>query len=356
MQKKKIFLLLLIFLIVVVFVTLEWFSHYKIPDMGEESFPTLKLKGYKNITLDLGDKYIEPGYKATDETDGNITKKVKVTDNINLNTPGVYEVVYTVTNSGGNKASVKRKVDIRLSYEAIYKGTYNSIDNTVYGWGTNNKENGKRPNTDLSNTELKKYNAYAMGSDEKVLYLTFDEGSDESYLPEIVEVLNKNDVKATFFLCQKYIENHPKLIKQMVKNGHSIGNHTSNHDSMSSYATKENFSKYLSELIELEKTYKKITGKNMEHIYREPSGNYSLRTLTILKDLGYKTYFWSAAYQDWDNKLTKEEALKEMIKHVHNGAIFLIHPVSKGNYLALDSFIEMMKSQGYKFDLVKNIN
>lgn len=356
MRKKNIFFLLLIFLIVVVFVTLEWFSHCKIPDMEEESFPTLKLKGNKNMTINLGDKYIEPGFTANDKIDGNITKKVKVTNNIDFNTPGVYEIKYTVTNSSGNKANAKRKIDVRLSNKAIYKGIYDSIDNTVHGWGTNNKMNGQRPNTDISNEELKKYNAYAMGPDEKILYLTFDEGSNKTYLPEIVDVLNKNNIKATFFLCQRYMKNNPDLIKKMVKSGHSIGNHTVNHDPMPTYATRANFSKYLSELIGVEKTFKKITGKNMDHIYREPSGNYSLRTLTILKDLGYKTYFWSAAYRDWEKNLTKEEALKEMISHVHNGAIFLLHPVSEGNYLALESFIEVMKAQGYKFDLVKNIN
>ncbi len=194
-----------------------------------------------------------------------------------------------------------------------------------------------------------------MGKDEKVLYLTFDEGTLETYLDEIVEVLNKNDVKATFFLCETYIKNNGELLKSMIEKGHSIGNHTAHHKSMPSLATAKTFDKYLKELENNEKTFKSITGYEMDKIYREPRGEYSLRSLSIIKDLGYKTFFWSAAYEDWDKNLTKKQALDNMLDRVHNGAIFLLHPTSKGNYLALDDFIKTMKKEGYTFDLVKNI-
>ena len=74
-----------------------------------------------------------------------------------------------------------------------------------------------------------------------------------------------------------------------------------------------------------------------------------------MKDLGYKTYFYSANYNDFSGTLSKEKALSEMTKRYHNGAIYLIHPNNKGNYEALESFITEMKKQGFKFDLVKNI-
>ena len=124
---------------------------------------------------------------------------------------------------------------------------------------------------------------------------------------------------------------------------------------MPSLATKESFSKYLEEIISVEDTFKEVTGREMDKIYREPRGEFSKRSLSIMKDLGYSTYFWSSAYKDWDDKLTKEEALSSMIERVHNGAIFLLHPTSKGNYLALEEFIKIMKDKGYTFDLVKNI-
>lgn len=269
--------------------------------------------------------------------------------------PGTYEIIYKVTNSKGNSIEVKRFVKVKLTKDFTYKKEYNNIDNKTLGWGTNNKKDGNRPNTDISNEELKKYNAYAMGPDKKVIYLTFDEGTMTSYLPQIVEVLNKNNVKGTFFLCKNYIKNNKELINKMIENGHSIGNHTASHLSMPSLATKENFSKYLEEIISVEDTFKEVTGREIDKIYREPRGEFSKRSLSIMKDLGYSTYFWSSAYKDWDDKLTKEEALTSMIERVHNGAIYLLHPTSKGNYLALDNFIKTMKEKGYTFDLVKNI-
>ena len=149
--------------------------------------------------------------------------------------------------------------------------------------------------------------------------------------------------------------NGKEVINKMLDSGHSIGNHTASHLSMPSLASKENFSKYLEEIISVEDTFKEVTGREIDKIYREPRGEFSKRSLNIMKDLGYSTYFWSSAYKDWDDKLTKEEALTYMIERVHNGAIFLLHPTSKGNYLALENFIKTMKEKGYTFDLVKNI-
>ena len=263
--------------------------------------------------------------------------------------PGTYEIIYKVTNSKGNSIEVKRFVKVKLTKDFTYKKEYNNIDNKTLSWGTNNKKDGNRPNTDISNEELKKYNAYAMGPDKKVIYLTFDEGTMTSYLPQIVEVLNKNNVKGTFFLCKNYIKNNKELINKMLDSSHSIGNHTASHLSMPSLASKENFSKYLEEIISVEDTFKEVTGREIDKIYREPRGEFSKRSLNIMKDLGYSTYFWSSAYKDWDDKLTKEEALTSMIERVHNGAIFLLHPTSKGNYLALENFIKTMKEKGYTF-------
>lgn len=142
----------------------------------------------------------------------------------------------------------------------------------------------------------------------------------------------------------------------MDSKGHTIANHTTNHLAMPKLANKQSFKKYLKEITDVEDTYNKITGKQMEKIYRPPRGEWSFRHLQIMKDLGYKTYFYSADYLDFADNVTKEKALNELTKRVHNGAIYLLHPKNKGNYLALDTFINNMKKQGYTFDLVKNIS
>ncbi len=72
-------------------------------------------------------------------------------------------------------------------------------------------------------------------------------------------------------------------------------------------------------------------------------------------DLGYRTYFWSHGYYDYGSDVSEEEALKTMMDHYHNGAIYLLHPSNKGNWEALDDFIREMKRLGYRFDTVDHI-
>ena len=132
-------------------------------------------------------------------------------------------------------------------------------------------------------------------------------------------------------------------------------NHTANHKAMPTLATATKFNEYLKEIKRTEKAFYQVTNQSMDSVYREPGGEWSFRSLQIMKDLGYRSYFWSASYMDFGNDVSKEKALSEMIKLYHNGAIYLLHPKNKGNYEALDSFIKIMKKKGYHFDLVRNI-
>jgi len=349
-KRKIIFILIICFSLVTIPLIIIKLTN---KEENKNLYPIIELKGENLYSIKLNEKFIEPGYTARDTKDGDITNKVEVLNEVDTFKKGVYKITYKVTNSSGKTIKAERQV--KVIEAPTYKSSYNGIDNKTLGWGTNNKKDGTRPICNMSNEDLKNYNAYSMGKDEKVLYLTFDEGTLETYLNEIVDVLNKNNVKATFFLCETYIKNNGDLLKSMVEKGHSIGNHTAHHKSMPSLATPKTFDKYLKELEDNEKTFKSGTGYDMDKIYREPRGEYSLRSLSIVKDLGYKTFFWSAAYEDWDKNLTKQQALNNMLDRVHNGAIFLLHPTSKGNYLALDDFIKTMKKEGYTFDLVKNI-
>ena len=341
------------FIIYIVFFASASFLIYSKFTKSTPTVPKIILNGQHIVTINLNQKYEEAGFKAYDDN-GDLTDKVEIKGKV-LNKEGTYELVYFVTNKEGEIAKAHRFIKVIANNLPIYKNEYDDIDNTLRGWWSNNKKNGERPSGGADINELKKYDAFFMGPDEMTLYLTFDEGSNDTYLKEIVDVLNKNNVKATFFLCRKFIEDNATLIKQMDDMGHTIANHTSRHLSMPSLANKENFDKYLEEIVSVEDTYNKATGKQMEKIYREPRGEWSFRSLQIMKDLGYKTYFYSADYFDFGDDVTKEKALNELTIRAHRGAIYLMHPKNKGNYLALDSFINNMKKQGYKFDLVKNI-
>lgn len=310
----------------------------------------IELKGDKIINIVSSSQYHEPGFIAYDKNE-NITDQVKITMP-ELKENGTYEIIYEVTNKKGETASEKRYIILNTDY----KEEYDKIDNEPRAWWSNNKKDGTRPTGGYDETLLNKYNATFIGNNEKTIYLTFDEGSTETYLDEIVEVLDQHNVKATFFLCKTYIEKNPELIKKMTEKGHSIGNHTAHHLQMNTLANKENYQKYLLEILEVEQVFYNITGKEIDKVYREPRGEWSERSLKIVSDLGYKSFFYSADYLDWNGDVTKEYALSELKKRVHNGAIYLIHPINKGNYLAMSSFIQDMKKEGYTFDLVKNIN
>lgn len=321
----------------------------------DKTLPEITLIGDDSINVLLGKNYEELGYKATDNIDGDITKNVEVTNNIDTKKIGNYEVKYKVKDSSGNIVTKTRKVNV-VNKLFGYKDEYDKISNKSNGWWSGNKFDYKRPEGAAPLDELKKYDAYFLGPDEKIIYLTYDEGSNDTYLPQIIDVLNKNDVKATFFLCRNYMKMNEELIKKMAESGHSIGNHTYHHYNMPSLATRSNFDKYVYEIKKTEETYEEITGKKMDKVYREPKGEWSYRSLQIVKDMGYKSFFYSANYMDYGKDLSKSEALNMMLKRYHNGAIYLFHGKNKGNYEALDDFIKEMKKKGYKFDLVKNIN
>ena len=110
------------------------------------------------------------------------------------------------------------------------------------------------------------------------------------------------------------------LLYTSVDEGHTIGNHTYSHPDMSKISTKEAFQK---ELQEVESLYEQAVGTPMKKFYRPPQGKYSESNLSMAKELGYSTFFWSLAYVDWyqDQQPTKEEAFKKLLGRIHPGAI-----------------------------------
>lgn len=97
-------------------------------------------------------------------------------------------------------------------------------------WGIKRGENHNQPNLGEENKRIiDKYNGISMGNSEnKYIYLTFDCGYEAGYTEKILEVLKQHDVKATFFITGHYLNSSPELVKQMIDDGHIIGNHTPN--------------------------------------------------------------------------------------------------------------------------------
>lgn len=222
-------------------------------------------------------------------------------------------------------------------------------------WGLSFQEEGKRPAGNATIDDLKQYNAYyASDTDEKILYLTFDAGYENGNTPAILEALKKHQAPAVFFAVGNFIKDNPDLIKRMITEGHIVGNHTMTHPDMSQISSMESFQK---ELEGVEELYTSVTGEPMTKFYRPPRGVYSTENLSMAKELGYSTFFWSLAYVDWiqEQQPSKEEAFQKLIPRIHPGAIVLLHNTSSTNAAILDELLTRWKEMGYQFHSIKEL-
>ena len=241
-----------------------------------------------------------------------------------------------------------------LSTIAFSHSNTQSSDDTELNWYFVNRGKDTLPECPKEATGLlSKYDAYYLGdTNEKVIYLTFDEGYENGYTPKILDVLKEENVPAAFFVVKPYITQNPEIIKRMADEGHLVCNHSNHHPSMATITDlvldTEKFNK---EFTDVEEAYKEIVGTDMPKFFRPPMGKYSINSLKKTKDLGYKTIFWSFAYKDWiiDNQPSEEEAIKKITNGVHPGCIMLIHAVSKTNTAVLKTVLEQIKADGYEF-------
>lgn len=222
-------------------------------------------------------------------------------------------------------------------------------------WGLGFGQEGSQPTGNVSAEELKKYDAYYVGTpQEKVIYLTFDAGYENGNTEAILDALKKHNVPAAFFVVGHYLESAPDLVKRMVEEGHTVGNHTYHHPDMSAISDKAAFQK---EMEDVEALFQEITGQEMVKFYRPPQGKYSVGNLEMAKELGYQTFFWSLAYVDWyqDKQPTREEALKKLVGRIHPGAIVLLHSTSKTNGEILDELLTTWEELGYRFGKLEDL-
>ena len=222
-------------------------------------------------------------------------------------------------------------------------------------WGLSFRQEGAPPIGTAGADQLRAYDAAYLGNTgEKVLYLTFDAGYENGCTASILDTLKKHDVKAVFFLVGNYLEKNADLVRRMVDDGHTVGNHTMHHYDMSAISDPAAFAK---ELQDLEKLYQETTGQELPKYYRPPQGVYSEENLRQAKALGYRTLFWSLAYVDWNNdsQPTKEQAFSKLLPRTHPGAVVLLHSTSKTNAAILDELLTKWKEAGYRFGTVEEL-
>ena len=218
-------------------------------------------------------------------------------------------------------------------------------------WGLiyrgHSKPDGCVPFTGFS---LKKFKMiYVKNIKKKRIYLTFDCGYEAGYTKKILDTLKRKKVKAIFFITKCFLEEQPKLVKRMKKEGHLVGSHTMNHP----YMAKCSNDRIKKEIKGLAKLMKKKTGYKIDKFFRPPYGNYSIRVLNELRKMGYTTVLWSLAWYDYDqsNQPTVDYVVNQFKNRYHRGMIPLLHNISSADTEALPGIISFMKSKGYKFKL-----
>lgn len=238
---------------------------------------------------------------------------------------------------------------------AVSVSVFASSTLSTGSWGLSFRQEGAPPIGNAGKDQLRQYQAAYIGNvGEKVLYLTFDAGYENGCTAKILDTLKEKQVPAAFFLVGNYIRQSPDLVRRMVAEGHTVGNHTMHHYDMSRLSDKAAFSK---ELTDLEALYKETVGQELPKFYRPPQGIYSEENLKMAQELGYKTLFWSLAYVDWNNDAqpTREAAFAKLLPRTHNGAVVLLHSTSKTNAEILGELIDKWKAMGYRFGTLEEL-
>ncbi|KKE78726.1 delta-lactam-biosynthetic de-N-acetylase [Oceanobacillus caeni] len=222
------------------------------------------------------------------------------------------------------------------------------IEASGYGWGYQKNKDHKVPDIGKYQEMLDKYGAYyADLSGDKVVYLTFDNGYEEGYTDEILDVLKKEKVPATFFVTGHYVKSSPDLVKRMVNEGHIVGNHSFHHPDFT-IVSKESMTE---ELKTLEAAVAEVTDQKEIKFLRPPRGMFNERTLKWANELGLTHVFWSLTFKDWNTSNQKgwQYAYDSVMEQIHPGAIILLHAVSSDNAQALEKIIQDLKKEGYEF-------
>lgn len=184
---------------------------------------------------------------------------------------------------------------------------------------------------------------------QKMVALTFDDGPDQRFTPQVLDVLNKYHVKATFFLLGSRVAKYPHVAKRIIDEGHVVGNHTYWHPQL----TKTGVHNMKWEISRTEQAIKTATGYKTK-LFRAPYGALNEEQVQKLKNLGYRGIGWSIDTEDWKG-LTAKQITNNVGEHVHSGDIILMHSAGhwtqdlSGTVRALDRIIPMLKREGYTF-------
>lgn len=184
---------------------------------------------------------------------------------------------------------------------------------------------------------------WEMPRDEKKIFLTFDDGPHPIITPKVIDLLRRYDAKATFFCVGRNVEANKEIFNMILKEGHSVGNHTYNHDRGWKTSTKD---------------YIESVERANEHInsnlFRPPHGRIKYSQIRALQQK-YKIITWTVISYDWDKSITSDDCFNNIIKNADSGSIIVFHDSEKAinNMLpALEKVLKYYKSKGFTFERI----
>lgn len=183
---------------------------------------------------------------------------------------------------------------------------------------------------------------YSVEREDKVISVTFDASWGGDKTMAILDLLDKYDAKATFFLVGIWVDKYPELVKAIVARGHEIGNHSDSHP----YMTKISESKMRQELKGMSDKVEALTG-HRPTLFRPPYGDYNNTVVSVSRDEGYEVVQWSIDSLDWKNRGV-DDLVKRATNNVQQGDIILFHNDSEYIVQALPAILEYYQSQGFK--------
>ncbi|HHX23993.1 MAG: polysaccharide deacetylase family protein [Tepidanaerobacteraceae bacterium] len=195
-------------------------------------------------------------------------------------------------------------------------------------------------------------------SDEKKVALTFDDGPDDVFTPQFLDVLKDKKVKATFFIIGKRAEGYPKVMKRIVDESHLVGNHTWSHPDI----MKLSLEKVKEEVLKTEELLDSYCKDRKDRIklFRSPYGSMDPERVEFIADMGYKIISWNVDSLDWKG-LSAEEVKTNILENVINGSIILQHSAGgegedlSGSVEALPEIIDVLQKEGFEFVTIDKI-
>lgn len=189
---------------------------------------------------------------------------------------------------------------------------------------------------------------WEMPKGEKKIYITFDDGPHPTITPKVLEILKDFNAKATFFCVGNNVNKYKETFKMIINDGHSIGNHTYNHEKGWNTNNKD----YIDSVNATRKLMESLASNTDVALLRPPHGRITFSQIRKLKK-DYRLVAWSVISYDWDKSLTTEECFNNVTKYSDDGSIIVFHDSEKAVNNMLPTLTKVLRyysDKGFSFE------